>query len=200
MALSALIAVAGHEVWARGHQPQGTPQSQSTSNPNQAATASGRGGQRGPGSSFPGGRGPDQQPPNAAEIGMQWDWWHDPDVKKEIGLRLDQTKRIDDFYSSRVKDIDPVAQEYQKEREVLDKMFAERLVDSSILDHELTKVYTLRMEVNKSRILMLYRIAKALDAEQYAKLQAILNRRIKDYEAHRGGRTGGEGPMPHGLR
>jgi hypothetical protein len=201
VALSTLLVFAGHEVWALGHQGQATPpQGQSAANPNQTASATGRSGQRGGPGSFPGDRGPGQQGPNAAEISMQWEWWRDADVKKEIGLRADQSKHIDDIYSRRVKEIDPIGQEYQKERETLDKMFADRVVDTSALVIEINRFYSARTEVNKSRLLMLYQIARVLDVDQYAKLRAILDRRIKDIEAHRGGRTGGDSPMPHGLR
>jgi hypothetical protein len=193
-ALSALLAFAGHEVWARDHQGSSA---QAQSGSNQPQNPSGRGGgQRGP---FPGDRGPGPNP-NPSPVSVAWKWWEDVDVKKDLSLRADQSSRIDRYYSARVKEIDPVAQEYLKETELLDKMLAERVVEDSTLSLEMTKYYALRTEVNKSRYLMLYHIAKVLDVDQYAKLRAIFDKRLKEADAHRGGRTGGEGPMPHGLR
>jgi Spy/CpxP family protein refolding chaperone len=119
-------------------------------------------------------------------------------VKKEIGLRPDQAKRIDDYYTRRMKEIDPVAQEYQKESAVLDKMVTDRLVDDSTLSLELMRYYTLRSSLGQSRAMMDYRIAKVLDLDQYAKLKAIADRRLKEAEARRG-RGGGPNPAPRGL-
>jgi hypothetical protein len=46
--------------------------------------------------------------------------------------------------------------------------------------------------------MMDYRIAKVLDLDQYAKLKAIADRRLKEAEARRG-RGGGPNPNPRGL-
>jgi Spy/CpxP family protein refolding chaperone len=94
--------------------------------------------------------------------------------------------------------MDPVALEYQKESAALDKMVADRLVDESTLSVEITKYYALRTSLLQSRTLMDYRIAKVLDTEQYAKLKAIADRRLKEAEARRG-RGGGLPPAPGGL-
>jgi hypothetical protein len=194
VALSALFAFAGHEVWAHARQGQAAQQTQTGANQSQTSTP-GRGGQRG--ASFPGDR-PGGPPSNPSPVSVGWDWWNDVDVKKEVGLRAEQATRIDRIYSGRVKDADPYAQEYQKEYAALNKMFADRVVDDATLGLQLTKVYTLRSKLSESRQLMLYHIAKVLDPDQYAKLLAIFDRRVKEFEAHGRGRTGGE--PPHGLR
>jgi Spy/CpxP family protein refolding chaperone len=118
-------------------------------------------------------------------------------VKKEIGMRPDQASRIDRIYASRVKEIDPVVKEYESESASLDKMVTDRLVDEPTLDHEISRYYSLRAEVGRSRLLMDYRIAKVLDVDQYAKLKAIADRRLKEAEGRRG-RGGGQSAAPHG--
>lgn len=189
LALSGLLTVAGAGVWARsrhdGQAGQAPPQQ-----------ASQRGPHDGPGPQFPG-RGPAPATP-LGTFSAAWDWWKDDAVKKEIGLRPEQSNRIDSFYSSRMKQMDPVVQEYQKEQAILDKMVSDRTVDDSTLTVEITKWYALRAEVGRSRLLMDYRIAKVLDVDQYAKLKAIADRRLKEAEARRG-RGGGLAPVPGGL-
>lgn len=189
LALSGLVTVAGAGVWAR---------SRHENRPGQASAQPGqRGGHLdGPGAQFPG-RGPAPATP-LGTFSATWDWWKDEAVKKEIGLRPDQSSRIDSFYSSRMKQMDPVVQEYQKEQAILDKMVSDRIVDDSTLTVEITKWYALRAEVGRSRLLMDYRIAKVLDENQYAKLKAVADRRLKEAEARRGGRGGGPAPAPHG--
>jgi Spy/CpxP family protein refolding chaperone len=201
-ALAVLLTVAGHSVWAVGHaqaagQQTTPPATGSTTTPNQAQPPQ-RGGGRfdGPGGQFPG------RPANAnvSPVSLQWEWWKDADVKKEVGLKPDQVSRIDQYYSRRMKEIDPAVQEFTKEQVTLDKMLADRVVDDSTISLEMTKYYALRNSISQSHFLMLYRIAKVLDVEQYAKLKAIFDRRVKEMDAHRGGRGGTPEPSPLGFR
>jgi hypothetical protein len=124
-----------------------------------------------------------------------WEWWNDDAVKKEIGLRPNQAADIDRFYQRRVRDMEPVVQALVQEKAVLVKMIADRVVDDTQLDLELTKYDAMRLKLEASRTLMLYRISKVLDADQYAKLQAVIDR----HEA--AGRRGREAapPRPLGL-
>jgi hypothetical protein len=128
--------------------------------------------------------------------GPGWEWWKDDVVKKEIGLRPNQAADIDRIYQRRLREMDPVVQAYVQERAVLTKMIADRVVDDSQFDLELTtRYYPLRSKLEASRTLMLYRISKVLDADQYSKLQAIIDR----HES--AGRRGREAapPRPFGL-
>jgi Spy/CpxP family protein refolding chaperone len=190
VALSGLLAAAGHEVWARARSGQTTAtqsQTQSQTPPPAGANQPGqRGHFDGPGGQFPG-RGPSN--PSPASVG--WDWWKDDAVKKEVGLRPEQASHIDRIYSVRMKEIDPTVQDYQKEQDALDKMLADRVVDEASLTSAMTKFYSLRAALSQSRTLMLYRIVKVLDVDQYTKLKAILAQRLKEAEARRG-RGGGD--------
>ena len=184
LALAGLLAFAGHRVVAQNRSQTGTPQ---PTTPQQLPN--GQGGRSG---RFGGGG------PQGSTLNVGWEWWKDEAVKKEIGLRPDQAKNIDGFYSHRVKDIDPVVQEYLKEESALDKMAADRAVDDSTFSIEVTKYYALRTLIGQSHTMMCYRIAKVLDVDQYAKLKAIADRRLKEAEARRG-RGGGLAPAPGGL-
>jgi Spy/CpxP family protein refolding chaperone len=130
--------------------------------------------------------------------GPGWEWWKDDAVKKEIGLRPNQAADIDRIYQRRLKEMDPVVQAYVQERAALVKMIADRVVDDTQLDLEFTKFDALRLKMDASHALMLYRISKVLDTDQYAKLRAISDRRDA-LQAGRRGRGGASAPRPLGL-
>jgi hypothetical protein len=139
------------------------------------------------------------QPTGGRGFGPGWEWWKDDAVKKAIGLRAQQAADIDRFYTRRLKDMDPVLQAYEQERAALDKMMADRVVDDTQLDLELTTKYLpLYSKLFASRQMMLYRISKVLDPDQFAKLQAI-NEQHQQLMAGRRGRGGAPAPRPPGL-
>jgi Spy/CpxP family protein refolding chaperone len=136
-------------------------------------------------------------PANPSPASIGWEWWKDADVAKQVGLRPDQASRIDRFYASRVKDIDPVVQEFKKERDTLDKMLADRTVDESTLNLQITKYNALNSTIVQSRYLMLYRISKVLEPDQYAKLQVVFQKRVQEFEQRRARGGGAPAPVPH---
>jgi len=103
-------------------------------------------------------------------------WWRDEGIKKEIGLRDDQIRRMDALYERRAKDMAPFLQEYTKETEALQQMTRERVVDDSQFAVQISKVSSLDQRIRDSRSLMNYRAYRVLDAEQYKKLLAYLDK------------------------
>ena len=69
-----------------------------------------------------------------------------------------------------------MADEYQKERDDLDRMTSERLADDSTYGLKVWRVESMRAKLNESRIVLLYRIYKQLSPEQYKKLNEVLDR------------------------
>jgi Spy/CpxP family protein refolding chaperone len=191
LALFGLVACAGFLAREGGSQVSaapalvpGTPAQTSlqSATASQAAQPGARTGVAAP-PATPNGRGP-------------WEWWKDDAVKKEIGLRPNQAAEIDRIYQRRLKDMDPYVQALVQEKAVLVKMIADRVVDDTQLDLELNKYDAMRVKLESSRTLMLYRISKVLDADQYSKLQAIIDRHEA---AGRRGRGGASAPSPFGL-
>jgi hypothetical protein len=196
VALFGLVACAGFVARAGGNRdsaaptPQVTPPAQTS----QRSLGGGQAGQPGartgatPSQTTPGGRG--------SGYGSGWEWWNDEAVKKELGLRPNQAADIDHIYQRRLKDMDPFIQAYVPERALLVKMIADRLVDDTQLNLQILKVNALWSNLNASHTLMLYRISKVLDADQFAKLKVILDRHNQD---ERRGRGGAPAPRPLGL-
>jgi hypothetical protein len=114
-------------------------------------------------------------------------WWRDEAVKKEIGLRDDQIRRMDGLYEKRAKDMAPFLQELAKETETLQQMTRERVVEDSTFAVQISKVSSLDQRIRDSRSLMNYRAYRVLDAEQYKKLLAYFDKLRADWNRGRGG-------------
>jgi Spy/CpxP family protein refolding chaperone len=113
-------------------------------------------------------------------------WWNDAEVQKELGLTADKAKRIDDFFEKRSKDMKPWVDRWQHEREVLDAMTRAATVDEATYALQVQEVQSLGARLGESRTMMLYRIYRELQPEQYKKLQEIFARRAAQH-------TGGNG-------
>jgi Spy/CpxP family protein refolding chaperone len=114
----------------------------------------------------------------------EYKWWQDEAAKKELALTEQQAGRIDRIYDRRTKDIDPTVQEWLKQREELNRMTRERVVDVQTYQLQAARTDGLYSRIHESRTVMLYSLYKELTPDQYKKLQAIFDR-------NRGRRGGG---------
>lgn len=130
-------------------------------------------------------RTPDTRQPPSPGMGRsnqdptRWEWWNDADVQKELALSADKVKQIDEFYQRRVKDLKPVVDEFMKQFKELDAMTKAAVVDEPIYSMQVLRVESLRSRLNESRTMMLYRIYRTLQPDQYKKLQDIFDRRAR---------------------
>jgi Spy/CpxP family protein refolding chaperone len=160
---------------------QGTASGQTTTPPatsTQAGRGRGAAGQtpapQVPGAPSRGGQGPGPGRPDTN--GPRAPWWKDEAIKKEIGLREDQARRIDQIYESRAKAIAPWNDEILKQRELLNALMLDRTVTSTAIELQVDRMELPRMKVNESYFVMLHRMYMQLDPEQNKKLQAIFDR------------------------
>ena len=137
--------------------------------PAQAQTPPRPEGQRG-GGPRPGMSGP-------SEVG--WEWWKDVEAVKEMGLAPEKTRQIDRYYNDRQRALKHFVDGYVKERDLLERMTRERVVDDDIYALQVSRVETLRSKLLESRTVMLYRMYRALTPEQYQKLREIYDRRSR---------------------
>jgi Spy/CpxP family protein refolding chaperone len=126
-------------------------------------------------------------PPASGTLGPSWDWWDDPAVKKDLKLTDDQARRIRDIFEKRETEVKPMSDQLYREGDKLDKMTRERVADDATYAVQVSKVHHLFAEVRKSRTMMMYRMFRELQPEQYKKLQEIMERRRS---------TGGRGSGP----
>jgi Spy/CpxP family protein refolding chaperone len=123
------------------------------------------------------GRSPAGSPPAGGTFGPSWDWWADPAVKKDLKLSDEQASRIRDIFEKREAEVKPVWDQLTREGDRLDKMTRERVADEATYAVQVGKVHHLFAEVRKSRTVMMYRMYRELQPEQYRKLQDIMERR-----------------------
>jgi hypothetical protein len=122
----------------------------------------------------------------AARLTGTWMWWLDADVKRELGLSDQKAQRIDEMFQNRQKLLTPMASDFLKEKAVLDRMTAERTADDGTYALQVWRVEALRSKLNESRLMMLYRIYRELQPDQYKKLQVMSDRKFDADRARSG--------------
>jgi len=117
-------------------------------------------------------------------------WWVDPKLRAELNITDQQSATIEKIWS---KDYEKRA-ETRKRLETLEKQLDQMMLDASADEAAvvalLDKVEAARTEVSKGRVIMLYRMNKALTPEQRVKLDAMA-------KEMRGQRPGGDGRRDH---
>lgn len=103
-------------------------------------------------------------------------WWRDAAIKKEIGLRDDQVRRIESLYAKRARDLDPLNKEFEKQRAELDRLMSDRAIGAAAIELQVARMEVPRARINESYFGMLYRMYLVLDPEQSKKLVAIFER------------------------
>lgn len=114
----------------------------------------------------------------------EWIWWKDAAAIKELSLAADKSRKIDAIYNTRQRELKHYVDEFLKQRDALEQMTRERVVDEDTYSLQVTHVEALRSKISESRTLMLYRMYRQLDPAQYQKLRELRDQR-------RGGRGGG---------
>jgi Spy/CpxP family protein refolding chaperone len=141
----------------------------------------------------------DQAPPSSSSssrspqdnrpVGVRWEWWKDPEVKKAIQLSDAKTQKIDNVYTRFEVDIKPVVDKIVVEQDKLNQMTKERVADEAAYALQVSQVESLWARWRESRTVMLYRMYLQLQPDQYKKLLEILDRRFS-------GDGRGRGPGP----
>ena len=124
------------------------------------------------------GRGNSQNRPNPNQI-VSWEWWKDESAAKEMHLTQTQVRKISGLYENRVRQLKPVYEELERQRDELNKMSQERTVEVAVYAIQVNRVEALRSELNKTRTIMLYEMHRVLTADQMVKFREILDRRAK---------------------
>ena len=104
-------------------------------------------------------------------------WWSDPAIKAEIKLTDEQSKRIKEIFEKREAEIKPLLEQLNRESGRLDRMTSERAADEITYSVQVGKVESLAARWRESRTMMIYRMYRELQPEQYQKLQEIMDRR-----------------------
>jgi Spy/CpxP family protein refolding chaperone len=103
-------------------------------------------------------------------------WWQDEAITKELVLTRKQVQAIDKLYESNRASLKALYDEKTKAEAELDRMIREGTVEESVVALQLDRVEAPRTLLNKTQVLMFYKMHRVLTPEQNQKLQAILDR------------------------
>lgn len=123
--------------------------------------------------------GPGRGGPEGSNPLLQWEWWKDEEVKRDLGLSDKIAGDIDAFYQLRLRQMMPFADSLTHELEVLNQMTEERKVDDWTYAVQVAKVEALRSNLRESRTVMLYHMYRKLTPEQNTKLDAAQKRHFQ---------------------
>ena len=98
-------------------------------------------------------------------------WWQSDLYKRELGLTVEQSRRLEDIFQAAVPNL-------RVQKKALDQAETEfeRLVekgDDGAVMEQVGRVEIARAELNKSRTMMLLRMRRALTTDQWAKFTAL---------------------------
>ena len=103
-------------------------------------------------------------------------WWEDPKWRAEINISDRQAADIKDIF-------EPTMQQLRADRIELDRLEAklaevikDERSDIVLVTQKVDRVENLRAQMQKARVLMMYRMHRVLTAEQRTKLEAMFER------------------------
>ena len=131
---------------------------------------------------------PQVQEARRDDRGGRWIWWKDKDAIGEIGITPEQSAEIDQIFRSSIEKAKPLREEVMRLEQALSATIKANTADVAVVEHQVDKVEKRRAELNKMRVVMLYRIHKVLSVEQNTKFQAMVER----WEASRKKQGGGD--------
>jgi len=104
-------------------------------------------------------------------------WWHDDRIKAELVLTTQQEQEIEQIFQASVPKLRTLKEQLDLLEKDLSRMIRERTSPEATVAQQLDRVETTRGELNKARMLMIYKMHRVLTSEQNEKLRAINDRR-----------------------
>ncbi|MGH7485804.1 MAG: hypothetical protein ACREMY_09415 [bacterium] len=172
--LAAALAFTGLEIRAVSQTPQKPTPPASTGV--QAPTAPPRAGGQGANQGGDPGRGQSRVGTSIPGQRGGSPWWKDDAIKKELALREDQVRRLDNLFETRAKNSELMNDELDKQRAELDRLMSDRTAGPAAIALQVARLEVPRAKLNESFYVMIYRMSLVLDPEQNKKLQAIFDR------------------------
>jgi|SRR5687767_624626 len=104
-------------------------------------------------------------------------WWKDEKARAEIGFTAEQATEIDRIFKSYIEKAKPLREEVNALEKGLSETMKANTADVSVVAQQVDKVEDKRAELNKLRVIMLYKMHRVLTPEQNVRLQAYMDRR-----------------------
>jgi Spy/CpxP family protein refolding chaperone len=104
-------------------------------------------------------------------------WWHDDAIKAELALTPQQAQEIEQIFQASVPRLRTLKEQLDQLEKDLSRMIRERTSPEATVAQQLDRVEATRSELNKARMLMIYKMHRVLTYDQNEKLRAISDRR-----------------------
>jgi Spy/CpxP family protein refolding chaperone len=119
-----------------------------------------------------------------------WIWWKDEGARSELKLTGEQVAEIERIFQANMAKARPLREEVTQLEDALNKTMRANTAEVAVVSQQVDKVESKRAELNKIRVLMLYRIHRVLSPEQNTKFQAMVDRweAARKKDANPGGR------------
>jgi Spy/CpxP family protein refolding chaperone len=113
-------------------------------------------------------------------------WWSDPQLRQQLAITDSQSKSVEQVWQQSLPKLRDAWHRLDQLEKSLSQMIQDAADEPSVVA-QIEKVEGTRVELNKGRMLMLYRMYKLLTPEQRAKVIAM----YPPVDDHRDGRRGG---------
>ena len=110
-------------------------------------------------------------------------WWTYEEAKKELRLTDPQTAELETIFQTLRPRLKELAEDFQLERKLLSEIMHAMKAEEWEVTLQLDKLESARSALNKTRILMLYRMHKKLSPEQLDGLHSLSERRRSTRDA-----------------
>jgi Spy/CpxP family protein refolding chaperone len=118
-----------------------------------------------------------QQDKKPDEHRRPWLWWKDEAAKAELKLTADQVAQIERVFNETMAKAKPLRDEVTKLEEALNQTMRANTAEISVVSQQVDTVESKRAELNKMRVLMLYRMHRVLSPDQNTRFLAMVDRR-----------------------
>ena len=107
----------------------------------------------------------------ALPVAGQGKWWQSEEYKRELKLTPEQSKKLEDVFQAAVPTLKSLKKALDQAESEFERLL-ERGDDGSVMD-QVERVEAARAELNKSHTLMMLKMKRVLNADQWAKFTAM---------------------------
>jgi Spy/CpxP family protein refolding chaperone len=100
-------------------------------------------------------------------------WWQAEKSRSDLGLSADQSVRIEEVFQSNVPKLKAAGDDLERLERQLSNLISGEVTTEADVIRQLDLIEAARAELNKTRILMLFRMRRILTPEQREKLKAL---------------------------
>lgn len=112
----------------------------------------------------------------ANQNGQRYRWWQLDEVKAHVGLTDDQSAQLEKIYRRALPKLRESMRRLNAEEHALSQLVADMSVEELDVTRQVDRVEAVRSELSKTRLLMVFRMYRVLEADQRDALDDWRNR------------------------